>query len=256
MPMERPMPIDFDYREYAVRPSINEYNEYQERYKEQPRYSDLVILDLVGEVVSSCGSREVSALDIGCSTGNLLRHLKRRFRDLRLAGGDLAASSIEQCRNSTELADIDFHVLDILSMEYEERFDIAITNAVTCYFDWDQYDRAIANVARSLAHGGRYIAFEWFHPFVHQDIQIFETTVFHPEGLRLCFRPYAKVAACLKKHGFTGISFQPFRLPIELPRPAYDEEVVTYTVKATDGTNMPFRGALFQPWCHLMAVKG
>ena len=53
------------------------YNEYQSKYANDMRESDRVILALVAN-----HGRGASLLDIGCSTGNLLRHIKRAFPSL------------------------------------------------------------------------------------------------------------------------------------------------------------------------------
>jgi hypothetical protein len=114
---------------------------------------------------------------------------------------------------------------------------------------------AAKSVARALRDGGTYLAFEWLHPFSNQDIVITETTLSHPNGLRICSRPMPKVTEILTQAGLTEVRFMPFELPIDLPMPGYDQEVVSYTKRAADGSNLCFRGALFQPWCHVSAVK-
>lgn len=100
------------------------------------------------------------------------------------------------------------------------------------------------------------LAFEWLHPFEHQDIVITETTMGHPEGLRICFRPMKRVEGILRSAGFKKVEFRPFDIPIDLPMRGYDQEVFSYTVRSAEGRNLCFRGALSQPWCHMIAEKG
>lgn len=143
----------------------------------------------------------------------------------------------------------------MLDLGHQAEFDVIIANAVAVYFYWHEYEAAARSVARALKAGGTYMAFEWLHVFRHQDIVINETSIGHPDGLRICFRPIPKVAAVLTAAGLTDIQFFPFELPTELPLAGHDDEIVSYTVKAADGRNLCFRGTLFQPWCHLTATK-
>ena len=52
-----------------------------------------------------CGSNSI-ILDIGCSTGNLLYHLKSEFPNTILNGCDLNKSSIDTCINDKDLTNI------------------------------------------------------------------------------------------------------------------------------------------------------
>ena len=93
------------------------------------------------------------------------------------------------------------------------------------------------------------------HPFIHQDVVINETSLGHPEGINLHFRPIKKVAEELSSAGFSNSSFHPFEMPIDLEKPAPDEEVISYTVTSQESERMTFRGVIFQPWCHVIATK-
>lgn len=236
---------------------LNEYNAYQAKYATNIRESDKVLINLVREAFSrhDASKGPFKLLDIGCSTGNLLLHLKNLVPGLELVGGELAESSLEVCRSNPSLKGIRFERLDMLDIDYESEFDVIVANAVAVYFYWDEYAKAARSCNRALKKGGTYLAFEWLHPFKHQDITITETTIGHPKGLRICFRPMPKVASVFEEAGFKQVTFHPFELPIELPQPGFDEEVVSYTVKSADNRNLCFRGTLFQPWCHLSAIK-
>jgi SAM-dependent methyltransferase len=244
------------YSHYVTDQSfLSDYNAYQAKYAKDIRESDKVLLEIVRDAIGANRTRPLRLLDIGCSTGNLLLHLKRLFPDLELTGADLAESSLEECRRNPALEGIRFEKLDMLKLPRKDHFDIVVANAVAVYFYWDEYEKALRSVGASLRRGGTYIAFEWLHPFEHQDIVITETTMGHPEGLRICFRPMKRVAELLGNAGFTDIQFRPFDIPIELPMRGHDQEVFSYTVRAADGRNICFRGALSQPWCHLIARK-
>jgi len=236
---------------------LKEYNAYQNKYAQSIRESDKVLINMVREIFSRHDPAKgaFKLLDIGCSTGNLLLHLKNLVPGMELVGGELAESSLTECRANPKLHGIRFERLDMLDLACKAEFDVVIANAVAVYFYWDEYAKAARSCNRALKKGGTYLAFEWLHPFTNQDITITETTIGHPDGLRICFRPMPKVASVFEAAGFNKISFHPFELPIELPKPGFDEEVISYTVKSAENKNLCFRGTLFQPWCHMSAVR-
>lgn len=88
------------YGRYAT----GDYLEHQKRYATQVRESDRVIIDIVRDIVEE-GPRgsAPSPLDAGCSTGNLLRHLRRLVPALALHGGDAYPLIIEQERTDPDL---------------------------------------------------------------------------------------------------------------------------------------------------------
>ncbi|MBM4135117.1 MAG: class I SAM-dependent methyltransferase [Nitrospira sp.] len=238
------------------------YNVYQKRYTEEPREGDKILIQLVRDAASKRlgAGDQVALLDVGCSTGNFLLHLKRAVPGLNLVGCDLAVSAIESCRRNPALAGIQFEVMGIFDLP-RDRFDIIVTNAATYFFDYAQYEQAIASIGLALKRGGRWFSFEFVHPY-EQDIHIVEKSRSHPRGLNLYFRPFSVVKQILEKRGFTGVHFLPFAIPIDLAKGVVftdncdgEEELNTYTVKTESGQRMLFRGTLFQPWCHLTAVK-
>lgn len=245
----------FAYHDYVKDERfLAEYNAYQARYADTIRESDKVILSIVKDLVAKADGRTLRLLDIGCSTGNLLKHLKRVVPGVQYTGGDLAQSSLEMCRKNPDLSGVAFEEMDILNLP-ADAFDVIIVNAVLYMFDDAQYEKAIESLGASLVPEGNLIIYDFAHPFSHQNLTIYETTMMHPDGLRLCFRPMKKVSEVAARAGFAEIDFRPFELPIDLPMPGYDEEVVTYTVNGQAGNRMMFRGALFQPWCHMIARK-
>jgi SAM-dependent methyltransferase len=246
---------EFSYREYVGDEAfLADYNDYQQKYALVPRESDKVIMELVGEYVSKRDvGRSVDLLDIGCSTGNLLLHLKRMFPAVVLEGGDLAESSLEICRANAALAGIKFTEMDIMTLP-KQRYDLIVVNAVFYMFDEKQYEDSLTSVAASLRPGGSAIIYDFAHVF-GQDIEILEKTSSHPDGLRICFRPMSKISACASRAGFSSVDFRPFELPIDLPRSPNNNEIITYTRISEDRERMAFRGTLYQPWCHMIAHK-
>ena len=246
------MSEEFTYQDYeSDEKFLAEYNTYQNRYAGSIRESDKVIVSMIKKHVDLNNGRKLRILDIGCSTGNLLMHLKDMVQGAEYIGGDLAESSLEACRKNKKLDGISFEALDILNLPLEE-FDVIIVNAVLYMFDDKQYNEALESIKKSMKKNGIAIIYDFAHPFDHQNIVIYETSLLHPQGLRLCFRPMKTITASITDAGFNKIEFHPFKLPIDLPKPSYDSEVVSYTLKEEGGNNMCFRGTLFQPWCHMI----
>jgi len=248
---------EFSYHDYVTDTTfLTEYNAYQAKYARQLRESDKVLIDLVKDIVTKRSSDlgKLNLLDVGCSTGNFLLHLKRLVPHLTLTGGDLAESSLRECRANPELEGIAFKILDLLRLPQTSSYDIVTINAVLYMMDDEQFELALKSVAGALKPGGTVIVFDFFHSYP-QDLHILEVSNSHPAGLRLRFRSMAIVESLLKKAGFEQPVFRPFTLPIDLPPSGGEGDLITYTVPAADGRKLPFRGALFQPWCHMSAIK-
>ena len=248
------MADNFTYLNYVTDETfLNEYNAYQAKYADSIRESDRVILQMVAARARAAG-RPLRLLDVGCSTGNLLGHLRAAFPAFTLVGGDLAESSLSTCRENPRLAGVEFKRLDILRLPTDERYDVITVNAVLYMMDDEQFVGALESLAGALATGGTLIVFDFFHGFP-QDVSIIEVSQSHPHGLRLRFRRMDVVSQQLERAGFTALDFRPFDLPIDLPPHPDAAQLITYTVPTADGRRLPFRGTLFQPWCHLAAVK-
>lgn len=249
------MAEQFTYQDYVTDEGfLAEYNAYQEKYSSTIRESDKVIIEKVKERLAECRSDIPKVLDIGCSTGNLLLHLHRLVPGPEYVGGDLAQSSLDECRANPDLATVTFTEMNIMELP-ENSFDVIVVNAVVYMFDDEQYATALASLHKALRPGGAVIMYDFAHPFTHQNLTIYETTVFRPEGIRLCFRPMPRVRAAAELAGFCSTEFAPFELPIDLEQPGHDEEVVTYTQRKEGGERLMFRGALYQPWCHIVMSK-
>jgi SAM-dependent methyltransferase len=248
----------FSYDQYVTDAKfLDEYNAYQAKYAATVRESDKVIIEIIREEFSrrksSLAGQRLSVLDIGCSTGNLLMHLKGAFGGtIDLSGGDLAQSSLDMCRANPELEDVKIDVMDIFNLP-ARCADVIVVNAVLYMFDEEEFKRAWSSLSNASRSGGSVVVYDFAHPFA-QDIEIIERTDSHPDGLRLCFRPQSKIQAVVEGAGMRSIEFRPFTLPIDLER-RRDDEIITYTVKDEGGRRMAFRGTLFQPWCHMIARK-
>lgn len=227
---------------------IAEYNAWQGRYADNPREADKVLLGLI----ATHGTGK-SLLDIGCSTGNLLLHIKRAFPSLTLTGGDITDASLAVARDRPDLHGIDLRRMDMLSID--GAYDMIVANAVAVFFDWPDYERALRSVSNALKPGGRYFAWEWLTPH-NQDLKITERCLSNPRGLTYHFRSYARVMEIMSRCGFDEIEFHPFMMPFAIPEPEDKTgDTITYTKELDDGRRLAMRGVLAQPWCHLVARK-
>jgi SAM-dependent methyltransferase len=202
------------------------------------------------------GSPTARVLDMGCSTGNFLRHVRQLMPDATLLGGDLMPSAVEQCRNDPALAGIDFEVMDIFAIPTGAPFDAIVVNAVTYLFDDEEVARAYRSLADALKPGGTYIGYEFVHPGDYQQTVV-QTTYWNPVGLRLILRSENTTRRLLKQAGFEKIDIHPFEIPIDLPEPVRDGtegDFITYTKRdPVTGRRVMFRGDLYQPWAHIVA---
>jgi len=230
------------------------YIEYQEKYAQQIRESDKVLLNMVSDIVRASGRTDLALADVGCSTGNLLKHLKGAFPNLKLTGIDLSEIQITAARNDPAAAGISFEVANILEMaKTPARFDIVVCNAMLSGFSIPSFAEAVRNVAAAIKPGGTFLSFEWFHPF-EQELEIIERSSLFPDGYPLHFRSYGLTERVCHEAGLEKVEFVPFLLPLDLPHPGFNS-VRTYTRNAADGERLQMRGILLQPWCHLIARR-
>jgi len=245
------------YRDYVADEDFAAgYTDYQRRYAAEPRESDRV---LIGHVAAALAARDPRAgrprvLDVGCSTGNLLRHLSRALPQAELWGGELMPEALAACRAAPDLDGMTFVEMDLLDIDHADAFDVIVVNAVLYLLDDDDLRRALASVAGALRPGGSLVAFDLFHPF-EQHLTIREASLTHPEGLVLHFRPHSLLRDAAALAGLGDLEIHAFAIPIDLPRPERDDEIVSYTVPAASGERLLFRGALAQPWCHVVATR-
>jgi len=232
---------------------MEQYSEYQKRYAQKIRESDKVLI----EILRSCLGTDArkSLLDLGCSTGNLLLHLKRALPNLEFHGADIVSSIIEENKANPMLVGIEFTKQDMLNLTNDRQYDVVVTNASLMFFDDQEFERVIRNIGSLLTSGSLYIAFDLFHPF-EQEVMIVERSKLHPCGLKFYFRSYSTVRAAIAKAGFVAPDFRFFSMPIDIPRPTDLSDITSYTVQTDREERLSFRGTLYQPWCHLVAHKG
>lgn len=252
------MSSSLTYKDYVHDEShMKEYAAYQSKYGSRMRESDRALIEIVSKIVRDDlkAGRSLQLIDIGCSTGNLLLHLKNLVPGLKLHGADLNSKIIDDCRANKALSGVDFHVMDMLNPPAGQQYDVVVTNAALMFFDeGEQFDQAIAGVGKLVKKGGYFVAFDYFSPY-NQEVTIIETTKGHPKGLKFSFRSYETTKRALDKAGLSNAQFQPFYMPFDLPKPTDPSDVTSFTTQTTSGERLSLRGMINQPWCHLIARK-
>ena len=245
------------YLDYTADDEFAEgYRRYQERYAREPRESDRITMEIVRRELVRMGRADAGdVLDAGCSTGNLLRHMVRHVPGARLVGGDLMEGHLQQAAADPELGAVEFRRLDLADLALDRAFDVIVANAVIYLFDDDTLADALAGIGRALRPGGALVAFDFVHPF-RQELAIHETSETHPEGLTLHMRSRPTLDAALSAAGLGDTEVHPFRIGIDLPVPPDPRDIVTRTVATREGDRLLLRGALLQPWAHIVARRG
>lgn len=248
-----------DYKNYVSDETwARTYSDYQKKYAASPRESDKKLVRILAREIHGTvrTRRPARILDIGCSTGNLLRLIKDEIPGAELVGGDLMAPVVEECRRADDLQGIQFDVMDIFDIPTGRQFDAIIANAVSVYFEPDEYVRALKSVYRALSPAGVFIAYEWVFPGAREE-RIVEKSRSHPDGLKFWFRSEKFVLSALEQTGFIDGEVIPFEIPIDLPPPQGDEDPHQTYTKLHPVTNrrLMYRGDLYQPWSHIVARR-
>ena len=101
--------------------------------------------------------RAATILDVGCGTGRLLRSAALRFPGARLVGVDAAIEMVKQAEASLP-AGIAIQFQQATAEELplpDDEFDLVFSTLT--FHHWHEQRRGIAEVARVLAPGGRWL---------------------------------------------------------------------------------------------------
>jgi SAM-dependent methyltransferase len=114
------------------------------------------------ELAELCGNEDV--LDAGCGTGLTMLRIAERYPTCRVYGIDLSPKMIEVARNDAAEhgLDVDLRTGSITNLPYSgATFDVVLTNIMFHHLDPDEKRQAVAEIARVLRPGGRYVSAEF-----------------------------------------------------------------------------------------------
>lgn len=112
-------------------------------------------------------------LDVGCGTGLTTVRIAEQCPECRISGIDLSPKMIEAARKDAAERDfdLDLRVGSITKLPYpEESFDVVLTNIMFHHLDLSEKRQAVAEIARVLKTGGRYVSGE-FGPSARNRVQ-------------------------------------------------------------------------------------
>jgi ubiquinone/menaquinone biosynthesis C-methylase UbiE len=111
-----------------------------------------VVLDLAATEVPS----PKALLDVGCGTGRLLRAAYYRFPSARAEGVDAAKGMVLEARRAAEDTPVHFQQAVAEALPFPDAsFDLVMSTLT--FHHWSDQPRAIAEVARVLRPGGRWV---------------------------------------------------------------------------------------------------
>lgn len=101
--------------------------------------------------------RPVAILDVGCGTGRLLRSAEERFPNVALEGVDAAIEMVKHAQAvNPARSRIRFQQATAEKLPFSaEQFDLVFSTMT--FHHWDDQRRGIAEVARVLKPGGRWL---------------------------------------------------------------------------------------------------
>lgn len=101
--------------------------------------------------------KEIKILDLGCSTGNLLKKLEIHFPNAKLTGIDKSKSMVESAREKLKSAEIVEG--DVLYTEFQKQ-DVIILSLILQFIRPIDREQVLSKIYNSLTNEGRVILFE------------------------------------------------------------------------------------------------
>jgi SAM-dependent methyltransferase len=238
---------------------LRDYDAYQDTYKVKPRKSDIDIAALIAKVARAQArtnkSGPIRLLDIGCSTGNLLRVIRAATvgLDMTFVGADLAESSIAQAKATPDLSEMRFELWDATALPAGEKFDLVVMSAVAFFFSDDEFTRMLKSVRTCLNPGGSFIAWELVSELPDYRVDIEEWSPFYNGRSHLIqIRSLNMIESEAKRLGFKSVALHPFTPPV-LGKPDVEHYLTSYTVDVPGEGRRAVRGCVILPWGFLVA---
>lgn len=234
---------------------VSDYLAYQSKYRDTPRSSDVELIRLISKRTPKGGR----VLDVGCSTGNLLRHLQAARPDLSLRGCDVDTDALAECPNQflvfrANIAErLPTGILATTPPTTVLTFDSTVLNAVLYCLTDEQTAAALGNIHAILKPGGHLFVWDLLHRW-NQRLTIREESTRYGD-VTYHIRSYTLFEQLAKDAGFGNVKFLPCKTP-RLDRPDDPDDLTSWTFP--QGWNkgaVPFRGGVAQPWCYAVLTK-
>jgi SAM-dependent methyltransferase len=134
----------------------------QENYYKDKKEMFNFLIDLLKNRLSKKSIDGYSLLDLGCSRGELLYHIKNDLKNyISLVGLDYSQHLIDSAKSQDFLNDVHFVVGDAENFNLSQQFDFIVCSGLTGYFD--SLKNLFSNIEVHLAEGGNAFVFHIFN---------------------------------------------------------------------------------------------
>ncbi|CCQ60389.1 hypothetical protein CWATWH0401_2607 [Crocosphaera watsonii WH 0401] len=189
-------------------------------------------------------------LDIGCGNGNTLYHLNTSFPHWHYLGVDVVPGLVEESRRlfgefkNIEFATGDAHIVD---EKFSEPFDLVLLwRVLSGLEDWQKALKSACKVTRK---GGHLIIATVLNE-ADVDIAMVRRDYTASGGIQeapLRIFSLPKFQGFCESLGIQNFFWQPFNMPIDIPRP--EKGLGTFTVRLEDDHRLQLSGgALIDHW--------
>ncbi len=115
-------------------------------------------------ILKKSNKHDFSLLDLGCSRGELLYHIKNDLPNYsKLCGLDYSKDLIENAKGQSFLKGVDFKIGNAQNFELNQEFDFIICSGLVGYFD--SLDEIFKMFSKHLKKGGTALVFSIFNEF-------------------------------------------------------------------------------------------
>jgi len=135
-----------------------DYIYFEEDYYKNKKETFSFLID----ILKNYRKDKFSLLDLGCSRGELLYHIKNDLINYsKLSGLDYSEDLIKSAKEQDFLKGIDFHVGDAQNFELNQKFDFIVCSGTVGYFD--SLDELFKMIKKHLNKGGVALVFHLFN---------------------------------------------------------------------------------------------
>jgi len=141
---------------------VDRFNRWASTYDRH--WMQRIIFDPIQRTVLQLAAEEVglpgAILDVGCGTGRLLKSARTRFPGAKLVGIDAAIEMVKYAQSSAPDGTIQFQQATAEELPFPNAsFDLVFSTMT--FHHWHNQKRGLAEVARVLTPGGRWLLAEF-----------------------------------------------------------------------------------------------